>query len=752
MGENIEVLIQTGTSSIDATGNTSANTMTGTLGFNKLLGMAGNDTIDAGAGSDTLDGGTGNDSLIGGTGNDTYVVDATGDVVVEVANAGTDTVMASITYTLLDYFEDLTLGGLVAINGTGNTVANEITGNDAANYLSGLLGNDTLIGLGGDDTLDGGTGNDSMVGGLGNDYYLVDSLTDKVAEASNGGTDTVESAVSYELSSTVENLYLAGSAAINGTGSASANLLVGNSGANLLSGEGGNDTLYSGNGNDTLDGGSGNDTMTGGDGDDTYYIDSANDVIVELTNGGSDTVVSENIFTLTATLENLTLSGSKAVAITGSTVANILTGNTGANLIRGLEGNDALYGGGGHDTLDGGIGNDVMAGGIGNDTYIIDSSFDTIVELDGEGIDNVTASQSFALAGSIESLTLTGTGDFYGLGSAVANLLTGNTGSNLLAGYGGNDTLIAGDGNDTLDGGTGNDSMVGGRGNDVYYVDSLTDKVIEGLSAGIDTVMASISYTLGTTLEKLTLIGSTAIDGKGNSLSNVLTGNDGNNLLSGSTGNDTLVGGGGNDTLDGGTGNDVMSGGLGDDTYVVGIVTDLVSEAANEGIDTIQSAITRVLAVNFENLTLTGTSALIGTGNAVDNVMTGNAGANKLLGLDGNDRLIGGLGNDSLTGGNGADHFVFNSVKSGIDVIADFNELNGGGEEGDMLEFVGLLRGTFSYVGAGGFTGGADNSEARVVGNKVLVDTNGDGVTDISITLTGLTSAAQLSGTDFLFN
>ena len=95
---------------------------------------------------------------------------------------------------------------------------------------------------------------------------------------------------------------------------------------------------------------------------------------------------------------------------------------------------------------------------------------------------------------------------------------------------------------------------------------------------------------------------------------------------------------------------------------------------------------------------------------------------------------------------------MFNALKNGIDVIADFNELNGGGEEGDVLEFTGLLRGTFSYVGAGGFTGGSDNSEARVSGNKVQVDTNGDGNADITFTLTGLTSAAQLTGTDFLFN
>jgi hypothetical protein len=104
-----------------------------------------------------------------------------------------------------------------------------------------------------------------------------------------------------------------------------------------------------------------------------------------------------------------------------------------------------------------------------------------------------------------------------------------------------------------------------------------------------------------------------------------------------------------------------------------------------------------------------------------------------------------------LSGGLGADQFVFNSTTSGIDVVSDFNELDGGGEEGDILRFEGLRVGTFAYRGTSAFTGGSDNSEARVVGNQVLVDTNGDGTTDITITLTGLTTASQLGAGDFLF-
>jgi hypothetical protein len=77
--------------------------------------------------------------------------------------------------------------------------------------------------------------------------------------------------------------------------------------------------------------------------------------------------------------------------------------------------------------------------------------------------------------------------------------------------------------------------------------------------------------------------------------------------------------------------------------------------------------------------------------------------------------------------------------------------LNGGGEEGDVIEFRGIGLGGFVYLGTGNFSGGSDNSEARISGNKLLVDLNGDGVADFTLTMTGLTNASQLSASDFLF-
>src|SRR4030065_278050 len=135
--------------------------------------------------------------------------------------------------------------------------------------------------------------------------------------------------------------------------------------------------------------------------------------------------------------------------------------------------------------------------------------------------------------------------------------------------------------------------MVGGTGNDTYIVDSTSDITTESSSTGgTDTVLSSVTWTLGSNLENLTLTGSSALSGTGNDLDNILTGNSGNN---------TLTGNAGNDTLDGGSGSDTMRGGVGNDTYVVNATGDVVTENANEGTDTVNSTITYTLGNNLEN-------------------------------------------------------------------------------------------------------------------------------------------------------
>ena len=152
-----------------------------------------------------------------------------------------------------------------------------------------------------------------------------------------------------------------------------------------------------------------------------------------------------------------------------------------------------------------------------------------------------------------------------------------------------------------------------------------------------------------------------------------------NDTLNGGSGNDTLNGGGGNDFLNGGTGADSMAGGTGNDTYVVDSVSDVVTELAGGGIDTIQSSVSRTLGANQENLTLRGIANINGTGNDLNNVITGNSGANTLSGGTGNDTLNGGSGNDRLDGGSGND---FLNGGSGNDTIT--------GGAGDDLIFGGM--------------------------------------------------------------
>jgi Ca2+-binding RTX toxin-like protein len=469
LSANVENLTLTGTGNINATGNTLDNILTGNSGAN------------------TLSGGAGTDTMLGGAGDDTYVVDAAGDVVAEAVGEGADLVQSSVTYTLSANVENLTLTGTTNIDATGNALDNTLTGNTGNNII------------------DGGAGNDTMVGGTGNDTYVVDAAGDVVTEtSSSGGTDTVLSSVSYTLGANVENLTLTGLDNINATGNTLANTLTGNAGDNILSG------------------GTGNDTMVGGAGNDTYVVDATGDVVTEQAGQGTDTVQSSVTYTLSADVENLTLTGTGNVNATGNTLDNTLIGNSGAN------------------TLSGGAGNDTMLGGAGNDTYVVDAAGDVVTEAAGEGTDLVQSSVSYALSTNVENLTLTGTANIDGTGNALANTLTGNAGNNI------------------LDGGAGTDTMLGGAGDDTYVVDATTDVVTEASNQGTDLIQSSVTYTLSTNVETLTLTGTGNINATGNTLDNILTGNAGNNTLNGGTGNDTMVGGAGNDTLIGGTGDDIF--------------------------------------------------------------------------------------------------------------------------------------------------------------------------------------------------
>lgn len=138
-----------------------------------------------------------------------------------------------------------------------------------------------------------------------------------------------------------------------------------------------------------------------------------------------------------------------------------------------------------------------------------------------------------------------------------------------------------------------------------------------------------------------------------------ITGSAGDDHIQGGAGVDTINGGAGDDLIDGGTGVDIMKGNAGNDTYIVDDAGDQVIEAANEGVDTVLSSVTYTISdPDVENLTLTGTAEINGTGNASNNVLTGNDAANTLVGGAGNDTLYGRGGNDSVFGGDGNDTLV----------------------------------------------------------------------------------------------
>jgi len=365
------------------------------------------------------------------------------------------------------------------------------------------------------------------------------------------------------------------------------------------------------------------------------------------------------------------LTGTSATNGTGNTLDNILIGNSAIN---------TLAGGAGNDRLDGKSGADKMSGGSGNDAYLVDVSTDIITENANEGIDSVESSVTYKLGNNVEHLILTGNAAINGTGNALGNVITGNSATN------------------TLSGGAGSDTLIGGAGDDIYVVDNTGDAVAENLEDGIDHVQSSVSYTLAANVENLTLTGTRTINGTGNTLDNVLTGNSAVNILSG---------GSGNDRLDGKGGADKMSGGTGDDTFVVSVSNDVITESANEGVDTVESSITFTLGNNVENLTLIGTNAINGTGNTVDNLLKGNGAANSLIGAAGDDTLDGGAGADILNGGTGNDTYVLGRGY-GTDTTVEKDATSGNLDMAQFLEGVAADQIWFRHVG--------NNLEASIIG------------------------------------
>ncbi|MBK8384821.1 MAG: hypothetical protein IPL11_03765 [Candidatus Accumulibacter sp.] len=218
---------------------------------------------------------------------------------------------------------------------------------------------DSLIGGAGNDYLDGGVGNDIMIGGTGNDTYVLSSIFEIVIETANGGNDTLESpgyAKDLRLGkyANFENIiytHATTSAILNG--SAADNLLESRSagddkaygwdGNDTLIGGGGNDSLFGGEGDDSLVGGAGVDSLVGGNGDDVYSVD-AGDLVTEVANGGTDTLIGTKIsLALTTEIESLFYTGSTAASLVGNALDNEIGGGVAADTITAGAGNDSLW-------------------------------------------------------------------------------------------------------------------------------------------------------------------------------------------------------------------------------------------------------------------------------------------------------------------------------------------------------------------------------------------------------------------------
>jgi Ca2+-binding RTX toxin-like protein len=312
---------------------------------NELYGRNGQDTLKGGGGYDRLAGDGGNDILMGGADGD-YMHGGAGYDTASYEGSSTGVVVSLITDSAA--YGDAQGDQLDSIeNITGSNHWDNLIGDDGTNVLNGGRGNDTLKGYGGSDTLrgedgddfiNGGIGYDTMIGGLGNDTYIVDNYSDVITEYGGQGTDVVRTSTSYVLTygsdiETLETIDANATTALTLIGNSSGNNIIGNNGDNIISGEGGADQA------------------TGRAGNDTYYVDHANDRVIENGGQGNDTVYASVSWTLTtgSDVETLAALGTGPINLTGNANGNVVRGNYGNNRLNGGDGRDELTGLGGQD-------------------------------------------------------------------------------------------------------------------------------------------------------------------------------------------------------------------------------------------------------------------------------------------------------------------------------------------------------------------------------------------------------------------
>ena len=332
-----------------------------------------------------------------------------------------------------------------ATDGFGNTDTlsgiENVRGTRSADTFIGGSTDDVFYGLGGNDTITGGNGVDAV-------SYSRDILSREEESRRSLVSVSISPRAPLPTASATLTRYQALRTSSGGT---LGDALTGNAGDNAFRGFGGNDTINGLAGIDTID----------------YSQDRAYGDFVICANGASAIIVNLGAGSATDGFGNT------------DTLLNI------ENAI-GTEFNDALTGSASANGLDGGAGTDTMIGGDGDDFYSVDIVGDVTIETSvAGGFDTVLSSVSRALGANLENLTLVGSANINATGNAFNNVLTGNGGAN------------------SLNGGAGADTMIGGDGNDTYSVNVLADVTTESsTTGGIDTVLSSVSRTLGANLEE----------------------------------------------------------------------------------------------------------------------------------------------------------------------------------------------------------------------------------------------------------
>lgn len=630
----------------------------GTTGDDSLDGSADGEAYLTGIGNDTIFSRQGDDIVYGGAGDD-YIDSCEGNDVV-LGEDGNDSIYA----------------------GDGDDYVDGGTGND---YIYAGAGNDTVYGGNGYNTIDSGNGNDVVYGG---------DDGNKIIDYS--GNNTIYGGAGGDIIST----------------SYGNNYIEAGDGNDRITATYGNSIIYGGDGDDMIGDWAGSNTIYGGTGNDIIYTDYITPTSTTTTvfnrGDGQDQIIGASTghfadpgtiqFGEGITLDDIEVSGyyyNLIIKIKNSTDkitindyfycdsgpltvkfadGTILNGNqidalrNGDDYIKMVEPNTSISGYRGNDTLVGWTESQVFVGGAGNDSLFGCKGDDTYIFNSGDGQDIINDH-----------------GLWYDYPVSM------NEGQK----YGGNDTIQFGAGI------TASDLSISGKDeNLVIKINNSTDQITVYRGLLNDFKIETIKFADGSTLSydeilsKLTTYGSDGDDNITASLANdKIYAGAGNDTMSAGSGNDTIFGGDGDDLIYGGDGNDVIYGeagadtvyggtgddqiyndasanyfygGTGNDTYYIDSYDNTIIENTNEGTDLISSSVTHTLEDNIENLTLTGTNNINGTGNSLNNIITGNSADNDIDGEAGNDSLYGGAGND---------HYLFDT-NFGSDYISDSSGYN----------------------------------------------------------------------------